>query len=128
MFILQSRCMVKSGEEQAFLDRTMRDLMGDEYDKYIVTFIGYLEYIDRSFGETSYPSRYQCAISLNERYPWDSCSLFRSAVLWHEACHAKLYLEDGKSNGHDEEFQKLRRSKPLYWIADGIMKFVWFWK
>ena len=128
MFILRYGCMVKSGKEQAFLDKMMRELMGEEYDKYCVTFIGYLEYIDRSFGEITYPSRHQCAVSLNARYPWDKCNLFRSAVLWHEACHAKLFLEDGRCNGHDKEFQNLRKTKPLYWIADGVMKFIWFWK
>lgn len=125
MFIPPYWIMVKSGEEQAFLNKTMRELMGNDFEGYAVDFVGYQSLGTHTYGQCAFPARTRCAVSLGAKYPWDKRPLFRAAVLYHEACHAKLYLEDGKVNGHDEEFRKLRRQKPLYWIADMIMKFVW---
>ena len=117
--------MTEFESEQAFLDRTMRKLMGAEYDGYQVVFRGYHNLGKNTYGRCMYTNRTRCDIALGKKYPWDSRPLFREAVLYHEACHAKLFLEDGKGNGHDAEFRKLRRANKKYWIADIIMKLLW---
>lgn len=117
--------MAEKYPEQEFLDKVMHELMGREADLYCVTFVGYVDLGKKTYGQCAYASRLCCAISLGQKFPWDERPLFREAVLYHEACHAKLFLEDGQTNGHDKEFKKLRRAKPLYWIADMVMKLVW---
>lgn len=119
--------MTENGTEQAFLDRTMKELMGDGFEGYSVVFIGYANLNSGNritYGRCIYRSRTRCDIQLGDM-PWDKHPLFREATLWHEACHAKLYLEDGENNSHDREFRKLRRTKKLYWLADLVMKIVW---
>lgn len=117
--------MVEKYPEQEILDRMMYELMGKESELYSVTFVGYVDLGKHTYGQCAYPSRLCCAISLGQKFPWETRPLFRDAVLWHEACHAKLYLEDGQSDGHRKEFKKLRRSKPVYWLADMVMKLIW---
>lgn len=117
-------------KEQALVDAYIAYLTRTEGKEIYgpCTFGGYEDVGRKTFGLCRYPKQFVAEILLGERYPWDKCELFRRAVIYHETIHAYLYLVDGVCNSHDAEFQRLRKKKPLLWIADGVMKFVWFWK
>lgn len=51
-------------------------------------------------------------------------AFLQRSVLWHEACHAEAFNEDGVPNAHDSHFYDLRRRKKAYWLGDMLFKLV----
>ena len=48
------------------------------------------------------------------------------ATVWHELCHAEAWIKDGRSEGHDERFQRRLWRKPFYAIWSLlIIKLIW---
>ena len=48
------------------------------------------------------------------------------AVAWHKMCHAEAWIEDHRSEGHDDRFQRRIWRKPFYAIwSELIVNFIW---
>ena len=52
----------------------------------------------------------------------------KEAVLWHEFCHAKLWVAN-EYLGHGSEFKKMIRTNKKYWLIDifVVKLFGWYW-
>ena len=71
-----------------------------------------------------YPSGW-CAIYLGKNFEDRSLGFLEMSVLWHEYCHAEAYLEDMKSNAHDNVWKAKKKRKMKYVIGDAIAKMVY---
>ena len=67
---------------------------------------------------------YFCEIYLDTKWKDKSLGWLETSVIWHEYCHAEAYIEDGKSNDHDEVWKAKRNRKLKYVIGDVFAKFL----
>lgn len=44
--------------------------------------------------------------------------LYTKATVWHEFCHAEVWVRDGYSDGHSTAFGKRLFRKPFLWLID----------
>ena len=67
---------------------------------------------------------YFCEIYLDTKWKDNPLGWLETSVIWHEYCHAEAYIEDGKSNDHDEVWKAKRNRKLKYVIGDVFAKFL----
>ena len=64
-------------------------------------------------------------IFLGIRFKERKLGWMETSVLWHEFCHACAFLEDSKSDGHNNHWRDLRRRKPHYVLGDWVAKMIY---
>lgn len=71
-----------------------------------------------------YPAGW-CVIKLGKNFEDNKLGFLEMSVLWHEYCHAEAYLEDMKTNNHDEVWKAKKKRKTKYVIGDAIAKLLY---
>ena len=124
--------------EQELIEKWKREYIDDPQNLLSITFAGYKElaitngfkmgYINMQWGK----DRKGNIVYMNGKiYLDDDCikcpTYFTKAILWHEFCHAwdaftKIHVD------HCSKFQRKKWKKPMYAIADVLLKIIgWIW-
>ena len=108
-------------------------MVGEEYLKewckeYSIDFYNLIsEYRDlgkSTLGLTTFKREYGISnriaiISINTRL--EKHPFLTTPVLWHEFCHAEVWIKEGKSDGHSDKFTSRMLRKKLLWFLDVLV-------
>lgn len=82
---------------------------------------------DKYMGLTTFShSGALCIAKIDINKVFEDRALAAKCVLWHEFCHAELWVKEGKSDGHGDGWMKRHWRKPVLALLDYVYAKVLF--